>query len=327
MNPVTVIITGMHRSGTSLVASVFQKVGLHIGERLVGPFQGNPRGHFEDVEFFRFHDALLKGAGLGILVGRKALLPYPGSEERAQAVSLINQREIHALWGWKDPRTCLFLDLWRELLPEARCVFLYRHPLDVALSLIRRRTDLEVFARPEIALDAWILYNQCILEHCRRYRGFCYLAHIQEAVRDLDRFVALVSQKLGIPFKEIPAQSLFEPAELRHVRLGPDVREAFRLVAPEAFRLYETLQAQADLPWHTDACQTPLPRSLGHFRAFLQALEEEPDLKRRASSPLVSLLLIQLEPESFSMPPDPHGVSMTCAEWEERLQRLAKEPH
>ena len=37
MKPTVLIITGIHRSGTSLTASLFQSVGVNIGEKLVGP--------------------------------------------------------------------------------------------------------------------------------------------------------------------------------------------------------------------------------------------------------------------------------------------------
>ena len=41
--PSVFIVTGMHRSGTSLTASLFQKVGVDIGKKLVGPADGNVR--------------------------------------------------------------------------------------------------------------------------------------------------------------------------------------------------------------------------------------------------------------------------------------------
>ncbi|MEM7034937.1 MAG: chromosome partitioning protein ParA, partial [Chloroflexota bacterium] len=58
-----VIITGMHRSGTSLVANVLQQGGLNIGQNLLGPGHGNLRGHFEDQDFFHFHDSVLNRMG------------------------------------------------------------------------------------------------------------------------------------------------------------------------------------------------------------------------------------------------------------------------
>ena len=60
MKPTVLIITGIHRSGTSLTASLFQSVGVNIGENLVGPEYGNIRGHFEDIEFVELHKRILQ---------------------------------------------------------------------------------------------------------------------------------------------------------------------------------------------------------------------------------------------------------------------------
>ena len=49
----------MHRSGTSLVSSLLQRAGIHIGEKLIAANSANPRGYFEDVDFYEFHENLL----------------------------------------------------------------------------------------------------------------------------------------------------------------------------------------------------------------------------------------------------------------------------
>ena len=53
------VITGMHRSATSLVANLMQQAGLEIGDQLMGPGPGNRRGHFEDRDFYVLHEQML----------------------------------------------------------------------------------------------------------------------------------------------------------------------------------------------------------------------------------------------------------------------------
>jgi O-antigen biosynthesis protein len=114
------ILTGMHRSGTSLVASILQAAGVNVGESLLEPDKRNPHGFFEDKDFYEFHQQALYRCG--------ELTPYvsadfvfqPTQVEIDQAVSMIQQRNNQPLWGWKDPRSCLFLDFWGQLLPEAQ---------------------------------------------------------------------------------------------------------------------------------------------------------------------------------------------------------------
>ena len=54
-----IAITGMHRSGTSLLANLLNQAGLSLGEKLLGPMDSNPKGHFEDYDFLKFHKELL----------------------------------------------------------------------------------------------------------------------------------------------------------------------------------------------------------------------------------------------------------------------------
>lgn len=48
------VITGMHRSGTSFAASLLHDAGLYLGGRMLAPHASNPLGHFEDLEFYEF---------------------------------------------------------------------------------------------------------------------------------------------------------------------------------------------------------------------------------------------------------------------------------
>src|SRR6185436_2942766 len=56
------IITGMHRSGTSFVTELFQSAGLHIGDHLFPADAGNPRGYFEDQEILTLQREMLAKA-------------------------------------------------------------------------------------------------------------------------------------------------------------------------------------------------------------------------------------------------------------------------
>jgi len=50
----------------------------------------------------------------------------------------IESREGRPLWGFKDPRTLLVLDGWREVLPALEFAGIFRHPFEVASSLQSR---------------------------------------------------------------------------------------------------------------------------------------------------------------------------------------------
>ena len=238
------VISGMHRSATSLVASAFERAGVDVGGDLGGPMVGNPWGHYEDPDFHRLHEDMLAAAGCTSFTAFAEVAPPAGSPLRARAESLVAARSA-PLWGWKDPRTCLFLELWHSLLPEASYLFLFRHPLAVALSLWRRNSDPELRDEPLLALDAWEAYNRRLLEFTRRHRGRCFLAETPAATADLEALVARVAQRFDLPLHPPRAADLVRPGGLAGpLPLLDDLAE--RLLPVHA-ALYRELREEADL--------------------------------------------------------------------------------
>jgi hypothetical protein len=187
------VITGMHRSGTSLITQWLQKCGLHIGTQFLGAGIGNTDGHFEDIDFVEAHRGILRkltGNDEGLLNLDNICLV--GDEEKVLEELVRRKQSWHGQWGWKDPRTCLFLDAYREILPAAKYLVILRDYKSVVSSLLSRRfkkSDHKYATKGGIAqliwkyckkptrkrkllntygdkyLKAWITYNQRILQH------------------------------------------------------------------------------------------------------------------------------------------------------------------
>jgi len=221
-----IIITGMHRSGTSLLASMFYHAGLHLGERLLRPAPGNPRGYFEDVEFIAFHDDLLRRLGTTFYLEPEPRGAVPASC-RERAADMIAARGARPAWGWKDPRTTLFLDFWCELAPDARFVFTYRRPAEVVDSL-RRRGDgdlqrrypgaafLQRFGVPRYrtrrALELWCLYNERIVSFVEQNRALCRLVRF-DAIADVVGSLIGALCDAGVPVRrDADIASVIDPA-------------------------------------------------------------------------------------------------------------------
>lgn len=133
----TLSIIGMHRSGTSLVARYLHESGLFLGDDLMGKHWSNPAGHFEDNEFVNLHNLILKAHNVDHTLSSPIAWNIDGIfTDRAK--TLIEARNVHTQWGWKDPRTTLFLPFWKSLLPDCHFVIVYRHYLPVIRSLISR---------------------------------------------------------------------------------------------------------------------------------------------------------------------------------------------
>lgn len=137
----SVVVLGMHRSGTSMVASVIEALGVNMGDDLLPPGHGNPLGFYEDVEFMRLNDKILRTAG-----GNWAEPPArymiidAGDKYQAEIDDLIAKREHRGvMWGWKDPRTALTADLFLPKLLDPMLVFVRRNRRDIIRSLIARK--------------------------------------------------------------------------------------------------------------------------------------------------------------------------------------------
>lgn len=151
-NPPLIVI-GMHRSGTTLLSRLLQRVGV---------FMGVDRNRNEEARFtvalnewwFRQAsatwdcpepmDELLADEAL-----REWLVDYAGGIVRGPAARRFlgirrylgcrGLDRIGGPWGWKDPRTTYTLPFWLELFPAARVIHVTRHGVDVAASLKVRR--------------------------------------------------------------------------------------------------------------------------------------------------------------------------------------------
>jgi hypothetical protein len=291
-SPSVVVITGMHRSGTSLMASAFQRAGVHIGDRLFGSAPGNRRGHFEDVEFHEFHEGVLRRIGKNFLSVTPADLAAMTPDDVERAEALIGRRRERRLWGWKDPRTCSFLQFWHPLLPDACYVFVYRHPLEVVLSLHRRAGYPEDVEDSLLALEAWRVHNQAILDFHRQHRDRCVLGHVGAMVRDISGTLELCAKRFRLDLAGDGASALYRPAELAQRILPHDVLAEFERMAPSVARLYRSLERAADLPE---------PEVLPVIAGCDRSLADAPDGHRRGdgtSREDFELLLTRLEPRA-----------------------------
>jgi hypothetical protein len=133
------VILGMHRSGTSLIAQWLQKCGLQVGERLYGADRGNPEGHFEDLDFLRLHEEILLKYNLSVVGLTEHPVDVIDDIFYEKMKQLIAQKNLqHQQWGWKEPRTCLFLKHYRDILSKAKYLIVVRDYNEVVSSLILR---------------------------------------------------------------------------------------------------------------------------------------------------------------------------------------------
>jgi hypothetical protein len=205
-----VVLTGMHRSGTSLFARYLMASGVELGEALIGPLPSNPYGHFEDLAFVELHERAL---------ARSWKHPRFSEKERGAARQLVAERRARGIpWGWKDPRTCFFLSQWAELLPEAVFVLLFREPLQVVDSMCRRKEqDTNRADVNSGALGSWIGHNRELLRFHREHPARSLLVSVERAVRNPAGLAQALRERTGFPFEEERFRACYD-AEILHTR-------------------------------------------------------------------------------------------------------------
>jgi hypothetical protein len=245
------ILVGMHRSGTSLAAALLRSAGVNVGNRLMEGNWSNPHGHFEDLDFVEFHRAALARLGChhdGWVAAGLPELP-PEIVEDARAI-LERKGKDGQPWGWKDPRTTLFLRLWLELLPRAKLVLIYRAPWEVIDSLYRRGD--EVFAQnPEFAVATWHRYNRTLLDASDAMPERCLLASVETIAAYPSQWVGKVRELTDAPLAD-PDPNVYDGTALHGAaaRVGP----LFHYY-PEVVEIFSTLENRS---WHPpDATRTP----------------------------------------------------------------------
>jgi O-antigen biosynthesis protein len=233
------IIAGMHRSGTSLTAAGLQAAGLNVGERLYGGTFGNEFGHFENIDFHDLHQDILRSQG-HCPEGWVAITSVPVTPEFAdRARIVVEQNALPNAWGWKDPRTTLFLEFWADLLPQATFLFLVRPPWEVVDSLFRRG-DAIFKSNPNHALSVWIAYNRAIFDFQNKFQQHCLLVTANAFIKDPDKIIASINDKFSFSLNcstipEFHSQAFSTDVSSSHRRAM--VHEFF----PEAIQLWGEL--------------------------------------------------------------------------------------
>jgi len=277
----------MHRSGTSLLARLLGLAGVDLGAEsdLAPAAPDNPRGFWEHVGLREVNDELLRAFG-GSWIDPPELSDGWLRDPRVATIR-ARAREIlardfadRALWGFKDPRTSLVADFWREILPgRAVWIVAVRNPLAVAGSLHRRNG-----MPPVLAEDLWSAYTRAALRLAPA--GERVLLHYERLLQDPAGEIERLIAQLRLPVAAPDAAALRREAQqdLRHHQHGPeDVARApgLRRATQD---LYQRLwQGQDPGPLADRADEPGFRRAFLELRAAYGQLLEQQDALRNAA--------------------------------------------
>ena len=136
----------MHRSGTSAVTGLLQMMGAELGDDLMPPWPDNEKGFFENNKIWNYNQQLLESFNSSWddpFLTQNWCTEHDLKDFKQPIKELIDtQFGSSDLFAIKDPRLCILLPLWKDILDkmeiESVCVLPVRHPLEVAKSLQKR---------------------------------------------------------------------------------------------------------------------------------------------------------------------------------------------
>lgn len=171
------MIVGFHRSGTSMLAQELSNAGLFIGDKLMSPHISNADGHYEDIDFFTFHEKILALHHTNWQYTSDKSLNIPKEYKKEMDKIITIRNEEHKEWGFKDPRSVLFLNQWCEQLDNPYTIVIYRHYEECVNSLMQREAgeitynksyDTSFWDDPTLTYRMWLSYNKKIIEHIKK---------------------------------------------------------------------------------------------------------------------------------------------------------------
>jgi len=187
-----IVVLGMHRSGTSVIARGLEALGVSLGDNLMKPVAGyNEKGFFEDMDVYRLNERLLGKMGSTwhtlTPLEADALRGPRFTAERQEAANILRTKLGVMPFAFKDPRTAVLLPLWQcvfeDLGLDDRYVIAVRNPLESAASLE---------ARDGMApAKAMLLWSKHLLDALQHSQGR------QRVFVSFDRILSAPGEQLG----------------------------------------------------------------------------------------------------------------------------------
>ncbi len=144
-----VIILGMHRSGTTMITQMLERLGLFVGaEKEIN----HEAIFFWEINnwIFDLHSSTAekpynmryRNPSCDAVIS-ESLTYYLSSGRRKKYLGKQHStyKDIRALdfpFGWKDPKNTFTVDFWRAVFPHPKIIHIYRNPIDVASSYLER---------------------------------------------------------------------------------------------------------------------------------------------------------------------------------------------
>jgi hypothetical protein len=218
-----------------MLAGTLHRDDVYIGDRVMPPTPGNPKGYYESFDIQDLNEDILKGilpSRPDNLAGNLFYRRRPGRAQRWLSVvpvgtviptnpaieGRIREKTSIQPFCFKDPRFCYTLPLWRENLKNTIFFCVFRNPLVTVRSILKECKNERYLRSLSInqrgALLVWKTMYLHIL-HIHRREGEWHFFHYNQLFEEesLGRIEGAIRS---------PVNRDFPDRELNRVLLGPD---------------------------------------------------------------------------------------------------------
>lgn len=279
-----IIVLGVERSGTSVVAEMVHRWGAYAGpsEKLHKADAHAPRGYWE---FLPLWDLLADLADLDTgatwwdrdfqqRIEKKA--NDPASRERA--AELMAEMHKGGPWFWKDPALSHFLPFWKQMWGEAIYIITVRNPLDIAVSWQKFIMPSNMKVRISFVamnLLRWQHIMTQILQHTEDVKHRLFLGY-EDIVHQPRAQAEKLACFLNLKFRKqiSPDQAMVDVVEPQLWRNNCGIPfEQVSAATAEQKALYTFARRKIDNPFAPfDVAQYPLPPGYLEFLNVQEAL-------------------------------------------------------
>ena len=278
--PATLILLGMHRSGTSVVTGLLGLCGAWVGDQkeLTGAGKENPKGFFERRDIRNICDSLLFSAGADwwkVSDFQASKVPDDALAELGPNFGrIVNGLKQHGPCVIKEPRLCLLYPILQEFVESPVIVHTLRNPVEIAKSL-RTRNNFAISQ----GLALWEFYTR---------RALAASAAFPRVFISYENLVSDPAAETGLLLERLQAQNVtglaysdavtdFVSDELRRETTASE--EMSYALDEDQWSLWESLLHHRNLD--EEAVKPMSARSLMHLRDLEQTHSSYLDEKRK----------------------------------------------
>ena len=137
------MVLGNGRSGTSMTTGILKILGVNMDAREY-PNQFNPKGDFESIDAHKINTRIYQLATGKVYSEHhwypptyEQVLKLKDNQEIQEMIKKFVDKHKSELWGWKNPKTSLTIELYLPYLENPHFVCIFRNPIKNAQSIVR----------------------------------------------------------------------------------------------------------------------------------------------------------------------------------------------